>query len=293
MKRTSYLSLIIVLISYLSVAQNNLNSYKYIIVPHQFDFQNSKDIYQLNALTKFLFEKEGFTAVFNDEKPDELLYNDCLGLTVNGIKQSTMFTTKITIELLNCRDEVVFKSAEGKSKEKNFEKGHQGAIRDAFKSFQQLNYKYDENQSIVKIKEPTRQTIVKKPEPKVLVKEEVKEVVKEQVKDVDKVKKVQKEVIEKPKEEVIVRKENPIKTTTIEGTYKNSDLNFSIVKKGENFTLVNKTVGVIANLYKTSKPKIYIVQWLSKEVPQLCVFDDYGVMSIDGKDEIIKYTKTD
>ena len=50
--------------SYLSFAQKNINNYKFIIVPKQYEFQKSEDSYQINSLTKFLFERDGFITFF-------------------------------------------------------------------------------------------------------------------------------------------------------------------------------------------------------------------------------------
>jgi len=40
-------------------AQNELNPYKYIIVPKKFDFLKKENQYRVNSYTKFLFDKEG------------------------------------------------------------------------------------------------------------------------------------------------------------------------------------------------------------------------------------------
>ena len=41
-------------------AQENVNNYKYIIVPKKFDFLKEENQYRVNTFTKFLFEKQGF-----------------------------------------------------------------------------------------------------------------------------------------------------------------------------------------------------------------------------------------
>ena len=38
-------------------AQKSVNDFKYIIVPSQFEFQNNAGDFQLNEMTKFLFNK--------------------------------------------------------------------------------------------------------------------------------------------------------------------------------------------------------------------------------------------
>ena len=40
------------------------------VISEQFEFQTEKDKYQLNSLTKFLFNKYGFHAFFNAEVPE-------------------------------------------------------------------------------------------------------------------------------------------------------------------------------------------------------------------------------
>ena len=56
-----------ILMYFTGIAQKNINDYKYIIVPKTFDFLNSEDQYQLNSLTKFLFNKYDFEAYFVDD----------------------------------------------------------------------------------------------------------------------------------------------------------------------------------------------------------------------------------
>ena len=102
-------------------AQKNINSYKYILVPKQFEFQKSADQYQLNSLTKFLFEKSGFTVVFTDENfPADLAANPCLGLKARVNNDSGMFSTKMNVALADCTNQVVFSTKDGKSKEKDY-----------------------------------------------------------------------------------------------------------------------------------------------------------------------------
>ncbi len=135
--------LIALFISTASFAQKSINNYKYIIVPSKFDFVKEKDKYQTSSLTKFLFNKYGFTAFLDDENlPDEIANNRCLALTGTVKDESGMFTTKSVIELTDCYNKVVFTSKEGRSKEKEYKKAYQEAIRDAFKSIEALKYKY-------------------------------------------------------------------------------------------------------------------------------------------------------
>ncbi|WP_123912622.1 hypothetical protein [Hanstruepera neustonica] len=123
--------------------QNDINNYKYVIVPKTFDFLKSEDQFQLNSLSKFMFEKYGFVALFDDEPlPDDLIKNGCLALNADVIKDSGMFKTKLFIELKNCRKQLVFQSQTGDSDHKKSEVAYKMAIREAFESFDTLNYTY-------------------------------------------------------------------------------------------------------------------------------------------------------
>ncbi len=132
------------LISFYGTAQKDINNYKYIIVPKKFDFSKSEDQYQLNSLTKFLFNKYGYEAYFGDDDlPKDLEKNRCLALTSevsNG--KGGMFKTKVEIILKDCFGATVMTSAVGMSRVKEYDKSYNEAIRNAFKTFQTLNYKY-------------------------------------------------------------------------------------------------------------------------------------------------------
>ncbi len=144
--KTKYLLPFIVsgLISGSVFAQSNLNEYKYIIVPKKFDFLKEKDQYQLNSLTQFLFDKYGFKTLIEGESyPEDLAKNRCLALRSDVMKDSGMFKTKLNVELKNCNDQVVFTSVRGESREKDFAKAYTAALRAAFESVKDLNYKYE------------------------------------------------------------------------------------------------------------------------------------------------------
>ena len=74
-----------------------------------------------------------------------------------------MFITKLKIELVNCNNEVIFTSKEGKSKEKDYKKAYHEALRNAFQSISELNYSYDPN---VKIQDKAKQVeeVIQEPE---------------------------------------------------------------------------------------------------------------------------------
>lgn len=125
-------------------AQPNLNQYKYVIVPKKYDFLKEENQYQMNALTKFLFEKYGLLALMEGEEyPDDLLNYRCIALNSNILNSSSMFKTKLNVILKDCNGKLVYTSNSGETREKEYSKAYQTALRNAFKSFETMNYKYE------------------------------------------------------------------------------------------------------------------------------------------------------
>ncbi|WP_299778353.1 hypothetical protein [uncultured Formosa sp.] len=138
--------LLFISVCFSSIAQTNLNTYKYVIVPETFDFLKKPDLYQMNALTQFLLNKEGFIAVMeSDTMPEDLNANGCLALRADVVNESSLFTTKIKVLLKDCKNTVIYETALGATKEKDYKKAYQTALREAFKSFETVNYKYQPN----------------------------------------------------------------------------------------------------------------------------------------------------
>ncbi|SEQ71941.1 hypothetical protein SAMN05421824_2125 [Hyunsoonleella jejuensis] len=152
-------------------AQTNLNNYKYIIVPNKFDFLKEDNQYRMNELAQFLFDKYGFTALMEgSEYPEDLTLNRCLALRSNVLKESGMFKTRLKVTLKDCNDRIVFTSNTGESREKEFKVAYNEAIRDAFATFQTLNYEYEPNRNLIsfqssvateKVKTETKEEIEK------------------------------------------------------------------------------------------------------------------------------------
>lgn len=118
--------------------QRSLNDYSFVIVPEKFDFVNEKDKYQLNSLTKFLFNKHGFNAYFDSERPD---VKRCDGLYAEVDGKPAMIRTKVTVILKDCYGDEVYRTAVGKSKIKAYNKTYTAALRQAFLSIDSLDIK--------------------------------------------------------------------------------------------------------------------------------------------------------
>ena len=130
-------------------AQTDLNQYKYVSVPDRFDFMKTNDQYQISSLTQFLLNKKGFIVLESIENyPSDLASNSCLLLDVNIEKIKGFLKTKLEVQFINCKKEVVFRSAIGISKEKDFKMAYHQALRAAFDSMEGLNYNYEASATI-------------------------------------------------------------------------------------------------------------------------------------------------
>lgn len=291
MNKTLLTSCVVFIFSCASlIAQENLNSYKYILVPKQYEFQKGIDQYQINSLTKFLFNRAGFTALFVDDSyPEDFASNRCLGLKAVVRDNSGMFKTKLMIDFIDCNNRVVYSTIETISKIKDFKGSYHDAIRKNFVEIEALNYKYTKAQTT------TEPIVIKKvEEPKVVA--EVVEAIVEPV--------VEKEI---PITKVKVKKtiENPVlkevSTTplvkqasdVIEGNYEIGEWGrCTVVKKNDNYAVLggdeNFEFGLI---YKTSKPTIYIVKWTAYKQPQLLELDTNGNLKVDSEKGEVTYKR--
>lgn len=234
--KTKYLITIIACFVLFKVqSQSNLNQFKYVIVPKIFEFSKKTDQYQLNSLTKFLLEKENFQTFFNDESfPEDLSKDRCLALDANVINESGMLKTKLLVEFKDCKNNIVFTTIMGDSKEKEYKKAYHEALRDAFQSFKTINYNYKPKQIKQKIVdvEPVKELKVENPVIKEIPKEE--EIVKQ---------KVLEPVVEKP----------VIKQTT------SSNILYAQAKDF-GFQVVDSTATVVMILLGTPKQDVFIVK---------------------------------
>ena len=142
MKR--YILVLFLFLSFSGYSQNTINNYKYVIVPEKYSFLKQNDQYSLNSLTKYLLQDKGFTVYFdNNELPAEVANNKCRALSADLSEKGGMFTTSVTLILKDCQGNIVFKSKEGKSREKEYNVAYNMALRDAFSSLDQVPYAYN------------------------------------------------------------------------------------------------------------------------------------------------------
>ena len=142
MKR--YFLVLLLFLSYSGYSQNTISNYKYVVVPEKFNFLKQKDQYSLNSLTKGLLEYKGFTVYFdNTNLPGEVANNRCRALSADVLEKSGMFSTRLTLILKDCQGNIVFKSKEGESREKEYRVAYNMALRDAFTSLDTVSYSYN------------------------------------------------------------------------------------------------------------------------------------------------------
>ena len=214
---------------FISNAQQSLNDYKYVIVSKRFDFQKTENQYQLNDMVKFLFEKYNFNVVFDGDYPEDLYRNKCLGLKSKIVDESSMFVTKLKVELRNCQDDLLYTTDVGRSKQKEYRATYQEALRNTFKSFSGVNYQYKPSGVTQK---PVTPKVPSVPEPK---------------KPAPPVKTVKETptVIKKP-----IEKEVPAASYTTLYAQPTSI----------GFQLVDTSPKVIFQIYQTSKDNIYLIK---------------------------------
>lgn len=121
-----------------------VNDYKYVIVPEKFDFLKVANRFNLNTSTKLLLEKYGFIVYMNNQDlPAEIANNRCESLTAQLTEENTVMQTKVKLLLKDCQGKVVYETQMGASREKDYAIAYNMAFREAAKSFETLNYKYD------------------------------------------------------------------------------------------------------------------------------------------------------
>ncbi|UUC46954.1 hypothetical protein [Flavobacterium cerinum] len=135
--RKTGLMLSVILFTATAFSQS-LTDYKYVVVPAKFSFFKQANKYNLNALTKMVFERKGYTVLYDtDVVPDDLARDRCKALYANLVEDNTVFSTKIKLELTDCKNQTVFISNEGSSRIKELEQAYIQAFRVVGKSVEE------------------------------------------------------------------------------------------------------------------------------------------------------------
>ncbi|GAA3565235.1 hypothetical protein GCM10022395_14550 [Snuella lapsa] len=228
-------------------SQVNLNDYKYVIVPNKFDFLKEKNQYQLNALAQFLFRKYGFNALMEgDGYPEDMVLNRCLTLKSDVIKDSGLFKTKLTVELKDCNDRVVYTSEIGESREKEYAKAYNEALREAFKSLETLNYEYQPKKTNV--------VAVQAVETKAEVSKEIA-TLKEEIASLKREKQAE---VKETKVAVVPVKTVKSEESNVKESVSGGVLYAQVIENG--FQLVDSTPKVIYRILKTGLENTFLVE---------------------------------
>ncbi len=224
-----------------------LNKYKYIIVPKQFDAYKVPNRHQTSTMVKHLLIQNGFNAVYDDALPGDLANNRCLGLIADLEDNSSLFATKTVLVLKDCQLNEVFRTIEGHSKVKDYKSAYKEVLNECFISFQGMDYVYTPS------KEQEKKTEKEQPIT-VSFKNDVKQ------------------LPEKPEEEVVIQETTPENQTyksvkPEESSYVKGSTSEKPIQKGilyaqptENgYQLVDSTPKVVMKLMKTSVDEIFLV----------------------------------
>ncbi len=79
----------------------------------------------------------------NEDLPAAVVANKCKALSVEVVEKKGFFVTNLTLLLKDCQGNIIFKSKEGKSREKEYPVAYDLALKDAFSSLNDVPYKYD------------------------------------------------------------------------------------------------------------------------------------------------------
>jgi hypothetical protein len=296
------------------VSQNELNAYKYIIIPKKYDFLKTENQYRLNSLTKHNFDKLGYMTLIQGEAlPDEVKSNPCMAATADVVNESNAFTTKLKLTLSNCLGQIVFTSKQGTSKIKEFDKTYSDALEKCFVSVMELNYQFDAS-LLINLNNPQKNTVAAIPAAAIeeqAVKATTEVAVIENAPALPEPEKLE-EVI--PATLVIapvaVSKEQPEKevkdelSSVIAKSYKNEFITFFLIEQNgkllayviESKNEQYKKGEMIGTFEKTSLAKVYRVKWKKEDQAAdetTAYFDDAGNLNIDvhrnGKIEVLNF----
>lgn len=152
--------LLFVLISSYAFSQS-INDYEYVFVPAKFSIFKEKDKYRTNTNTKLLLQKYGFKAFFiTDSIPIDIANTNCKKLYADLVEDNSFFVTKVKIVLKDCQEKIVYETDFGLSREKDYTTAYIQALRDAGKSFEKLNYKYNGKSDLINAKSVAVSTAV-------------------------------------------------------------------------------------------------------------------------------------
>jgi hypothetical protein len=311
MKKSIFLTIVISM-CFSSLFAQSLDSYKYVLVPDNYEFQRSPDQYQVNSLVKFLFNRAGYTAfLVSDELPEDLKNDNCLAANAIVEVIPSMLSVKTVVRLEDCFGKTILVTKEARSKEKNYQKAYHESIRKTFVDIEELTYNYSPNENKTVVAEnsvkPKKIVVEEKIFEHLPIKKEITKKEKEtQLKLVSEVKKELPKKVEKSKKEVKNKKkkklgepEEKIEMIKIKPAIFNLAGIYDVEGWGKSEIVKNDDEYIFkggdenfefASIYETSKPNIYIIKWVAFKQPQLLEIDSNGTLRVDSANGV-KYFK--
>ncbi|AXG67910.1 hypothetical protein KORDIASMS9_00092 [Kordia sp. SMS9] len=240
MKR--FLASVLFLFITCSCFSQELNQYKYVVVPYKFDFLKKHDKYRVNTLVRHLFKKEGFEVLYdNEDFPAELGNDRCMALYADINNESSIFMTKTSIVLRDCSNQIVLETPFGRTKVKEYAKAYNLTIRSAFEAIEAKNYSY----------QPKEKKVIPPPPPPVVVEETSEKVT---VSDPTSMEPV---TFKEGDEEVVEVQE--VEEKEMATTESKKDVLYAQpIENG--YQLVDSTPKVVMILLKSGVPNVYLVK---------------------------------
>ena len=124
MKNFSILALVFLSIN--SFAQQN----KTIIISNKYEFQKEKNTYNINNMLKAILVSNNYQVFFEDEVlPTEIAQNRCNALTGVLLDNSNFLVTKLKFQIRDCKNNLLFETAEVKTREKDYQNAYIETVR--------------------------------------------------------------------------------------------------------------------------------------------------------------------
>lgn len=127
----------------LSGFAQSLNDYNRAIIPSKFEFQKEVNQYRVNSMIKTFLKQKGFEVYLDNEAPEGFTDYNCNKIFVSAITENTMFMTKVKFVFKDCKNNVLFTTDLGESREKELAVAYNSVTIQALKSFDaKAKYKF-------------------------------------------------------------------------------------------------------------------------------------------------------
>lgn len=274
-----------------TVAQ--FNSYKYIVVPIKFDAFKNQNEYKTSTYIKHFFTSNGYMATYDTNLPEDLAANNCLGLFLDLIDDSSLFTTKTTIVFKDCKGNEIYRTITGKSKEKEYVSSYQKALSAALTPIKKIEYSYkpstsvDDSSSVtLNFKDDVKQMPVSKVDENEEVIESIEETVVEDISE--EIRQSEKESKEKNSEitdsETIIMGENVGDVVKKTEVVMDEMMTLYAQPTANGYQLVDTTPKVVYYLTNTSVPDVFLAESANKTTGLVFKKDDKWFVELNTQD---------